>query len=904
MKQTARLRSLLPALLALALTPVLPAAPLVLHVATNGKDTATGTQEAPLATLAGARDKIRQLRQAEAPPTDGITVLIHAGSYFQGEVLKLEEQDSGTATAPVVYAAAPGETVTITAGKPIGGFAKVTDAKILQRLPKEARGHVLQIDLRKQGITDFGKIGTRTRQNAAGLELFCDDKPMTLARWPNTGFERIRSAPKGPKGGCFAYYGDRPKRWVNEPDARGCGYWAYDWAASNVAFASIDTATNTIHTKPPHSNYGYRKGGRYFAYNLLSELDTPGEYYLDRGTGILYFWPPADLGQAKVDVSMGPGFLSFTNVSFVTFRKLIFQDCRSQAVSIRDGEGVQIVGCTLRNLGTRAIAITNGKNHRVAGCDLYDINEGGVSCSGGDSKTLTPAGHVVENCVFTRLARWQHTYVPAVQLSAVGCRVAHNLMYDIPHSVVLFSGNDNIIEYNEVHTMGFEGGEMGAFYCGRNWTLSGNIIRYNYLHDIYNPCPQRNRAFMLDDGAAGITMYGNLIVRVAEGISLSSHNNVIDNNVFVDCQPAVGCWGGSLSFPPFDINHGHNKTRWPRLAALKLDEPPWSTRFPEMLPFREAIKNGGPVPPECYTRITRNIVWRGAEEWTGFHRTEDKDAWVIANNLTGTDPLFRNPEAGDYRLQKDSPAFAIGFAPIPVESIGPQNTYERASWPIHDEVRKDVCQNLTYVRPPPPPKPEVPPIKAAKITRKPTIDGTLAKGEWTMPAIGVDQDAGGDVIISPSRAWVGYDDDALYVAFSNPVNGASPVDSGDTWGKSDAVEIALRKHTKKATEPIIVLRGFAGGTFVSSGEAKAPADVVQRAAQGVQYAAKVIGPALWTCEWRVPFASLGIDPKKDREIEFNLTVRKVADNLWIMWAGTGGNSWKVERASRVIFGAE
>lgn len=877
----------------------LVAAPLVLHVAPSGKDTWSGSPTEPFATLERARDEIRQRKQAEGLPADGVTVLLHGGDYFRGEVLKLEELDSGTAEAPIVYAAVEGETVVLNAAKTVTGFTPITDPKVLERLPAEARGKVMQTVLGPQGITDFGKIGLRTRQSPqAGLELFVDSKPMTLARWPNEGFAREAGAPLGPKGGAFAYSDDRAQRWVDEPDARACGYWAHDWAASNVAFESIDTEKRIITTKAPHSNYGYRKGGRYYAYNLLCELDQPGEWYLDRASGTLYLWPATDLAKAKVEVSVGPGFLSLANVSFVSFQHLVLQGCRGEAVTIRDGANVELVGCTLRNLGTRAMTITGGKNHRVAGCDLYDINEGGIQVSGGDRAALTPANHVIENCVFTRLGRWQRTYVPAVGLSGTGCRVAHNLMYDIAHSLVLFSGNDHIIEYNEVHSMGFEGGEMGAFYCGRNWTLGGNIIRYNYLHDIYNPCPQRNRAFMLDDGAAGITMYGNLIVRVAEGISLSSINNAIDNNVFVDCYPAIGCWGGAPSFPPFDPQAGHNPTMWPRIEELALDQPPWSTRFPEMLPLREAIRTGGPVPPECRARITRNVVWGGDEKWIGFHRTEDEGAWVIENNLTGVDPRFRDAAKDDYRLQKDSPAFGVGFKPLPVEEMGLQASEERASWPVKHEVKTDMCRNLTYVRPPAPPRAQVPPAHAVPVAAAPTIDGALAEGEWPGKPVAVEQDSNGDVVFSPSRAWIARDDQALYVAFSNLVNGASPIAMGPNWGKDDAVEIALRKPGGKQ-EPILVLRGFAGGTFASSAEAGAPAEAVRRAGEGVTYAAKAVGPALWTCEWRIPFASLGVDPAKDRSLDFNLTVRKVADNLWIMWTGTGGNSWLVDQAGRL-----
>jgi len=107
--------------------------------------------------------------------------------------------------------------------------------------------------------------------------------------------------------------------------------------------------------------------------------------------------------------------------------------------------------------------------------------------------------------------------------------------------------------------------------------------------------------------------------------------------------------------------------------------------------------------------------------------------------------------------------------------------------------------------------------------------------------------------------------------------------------------VALRRAKDS---PILVLRGYANGKFESSDEAGAPPDAVARAAQGVQYAAKVNGAALWTCEWRIPFASLGVDPKVDRSLAANLTVRKVIDNLWVMWVGTGGHSHLLDQAGR------
>lgn len=121
---------------------------------------------------------------------------------------------------------------------------------------------------------------------------------------------------------------------------------------------------------------------------------------------------------------------------------------------------------------------------------------------------------------------------------------------------------------------------------------------------------------------------------------------------------------------------------------------------------------------------------------------------------------------------------------------------------------------------------------------------------------------------------------------------------GTAWGKSEAVGIALRRTDAKGA-PILVLRGYAKGAFGSSTEAGTDAETARRAATGVTCAAKAVNASLWTCEWRLPFAALGVDPRVGLSFSANLTVRKVAGNLWIMLVGTGGRSWEVERAGRL-----
>ena len=130
---------------------------------------------------------------------------------------------------------------------------------------------------------------------------------MTLARWPNDGFIKITEVlgptpvdvrgTKGCKEGKFAYDSDRPKRWAGEKDLWVHGYWFWDWAEQRHPVESLDAEKRVITLKPPYHGYGYRKGQWFYAFNLLAELDRPGEWYLDRSTGVLYFWPPAPLEQ-------------------------------------------------------------------------------------------------------------------------------------------------------------------------------------------------------------------------------------------------------------------------------------------------------------------------------------------------------------------------------------------------------------------------------------------------------------------------------------------------------------------------------------------------------------------------------------------------------------------------------
>jgi hypothetical protein len=101
-------------------------------------------------------------------------------------------------------------------------------------------------------------------------------------------------------------------------------------------------------------------------------------------------------------------------------------------------------------------------------------------------------------------------YHPGISLTGVGNRAANNLIHSAPHMAIYFSGNEHVIEYNEIHHVSFESNDAGAIYAGRDWTMRGNVIRHNYLHDITGFENRGCVGVYLDDMFASAAIYGNV----------------------------------------------------------------------------------------------------------------------------------------------------------------------------------------------------------------------------------------------------------------------------------------------------------------------------------------------------------------------------------------------------------
>ena len=629
-----------------------------IFVSPQGSDSYAGTETRPFRTLEKARDAVRKLNHDRE-----VIIWLKGGIYERDKVFELIAQDSGEESRPIVYRGLPGEEVRIIGGKVVPDWEKVSDKTVLEQLPSKAIGHVVQADLKSLGINDYGQV----RDN--GLELFFQEKPMTLARGPNEGFMEITGLVKpgtlkvhgieGSKTGKFMYEGERPERWIGEKDAWVHGYWFWDWSDQRHAIKSLDTAKQIISVEPPYHNYGYRVGQWFYGFNILAELDRPGEYYVDREKGMLYFWPPASIDSGDAVVSVIPNLIETNNVSHVRFKGLIFEACRQTAVEIHGGTHTHIIDCIIRNAGDYAVKMSDATDSGVYGSEIYGTGEGGVSLNGGNRKTLTPANLYVYNTHIHHYARWNRMYTPAVNLSGVGNLVAHNHFHHAPHMAIGFSGNNHLIEFNQIHDVCLESNDAGAIYAGRDWTMRGTVIRHNYLHDINGFKSKGAVGVYLDDMFCGTRITGNVFYNVSRAAFIGGgRDNVVENNIFVNCRNAMHMDARALGWASYHVN----TTMKERLKAMPYKSDVWRKNYPKLV---DILKDEPAVPKG---NMVRQNIFVG-ENWNDIHE-KARQYLLFKNNLIDKDSRFVVNPPENFQLEDDSPAYELGFEPIPLKKIG------------------------------------------------------------------------------------------------------------------------------------------------------------------------------------------------------------------------------------------
>lgn len=654
------------------------------HVAPQGQDTDVGTRAAPFASLERARTAVRSLKQGGGLPSSGVTIWIHGGEYARTATFELTADDGGETNRPVIYRAVEGAEVRLVGGRRLSAaaFRPLINPDTLLRLEPAARSQVLCADLRALGITNYGVFPDQFSGATVVPELFFNDQRMTLARWPNEGwseFSKVVESGPAPwrqhasdKLGAFAYDGDRPARWLRAPAVWLQGYWCFDWSSETIRVQSIDTNHHHITLAKAH-HYGLGSGNpgprRFFAVNLLEELDHPGEYFVDRDAGELLFWPPGPLRDAHVVLStMTAPVIALRDTSFVTLYGLTVEACAGQGIEIRGGRNGTLINCRVRNTGTDGVVVEGGTQHRVLDCDIFDTGMAGLKIGGGDRKTLRPCGHEAVNNHIHDVSRRQRTHAYHVHLDGVGVRLAHNLLNDGPHQAIGLAGNDHVIEYNEIHHTGMETDDCGSFYMGRNPSERGSVLRYNYWHHIGSTRNHGSCAVYFDDGAGGQTVFGNVFYRAAGGsfgavFSHGGHDNTVRNCIFIECPLAFG----SAPWDDKSWREYLTGSLWQEklLKDVDITRPPYTERYPELKGF---LNYAG---KSRRNHARANLVVNCRKVSTG--------NWDVTDGLvTDVDPGFVSAAKQNFRLREDSPVFTKipGFEKIPFEKIGLQRGME------------------------------------------------------------------------------------------------------------------------------------------------------------------------------------------------------------------------------------
>ena len=253
----------------------------------------------------------------------------------------------------------------------------------------------------------------------------------------------------------------------------------------------------------------------------------------------------------------------------------------------------------------------------------------GISISGGDRVSLTPAENVADNNYIHHIGVLYKQGV-GIALDGVGNRASHNLIHDGPRMGIMFSGNNLVIEYNHVRHMNLETEDTGAVYTGgRDWISSrGTIIRYNLFHDMLGfgkdehgrwISPHFAWGVYLDDNTGGVDVIGNIVYHCSRA-GLHLHNgrdNHIFNNIFVDNGPQQYEYSG------WTVSHSYWKDHLPTMIKgyeMVASSPAWKTMRNMNVHPRDAVLPSGMIMTG--NEFTRNIVaYHGAD--AAYVRTND-----------------------------------------------------------------------------------------------------------------------------------------------------------------------------------------------------------------------------------------------------------------------------------------
>ena len=652
---------------------------MTLYLSPSGSDGWSGTlaepnsgrTDGPLASLEGARNAIRSIKAAwnenrEKPK--GIEVLLRGGVYRNQEPFLLEPEDSGSEGAPIRYAAFPGEKPVVSGGHVITGWRK-----------EKVEGQTLW-------VADLGAAPSGSWQFR---ELFVNGERRPLARVPKEGFYYFLDSvdasgehewSHGSLGAVFEE-GDL-KEWKNLDDVEIVGLTR--WIETRLSIKEIDLTKNTV-TFKARSRFRLEntarkdKFARYYVENVLEELKEPGEWCLDRKQGKVYYLPKAGESPDSVEAvapateqlvrAVGQSENGAGPVHHLSFEGLTFRHAEWNypegntgspqaavevpgALFFEQAESCRVRDCVVEQVGTYGVEVGTGcKNIEILNCRIQNLGAGGVKLGHGSSSST------VADCEIAHGGRIHHSAIGVWIGNSGDNTVVHNHIHDLFYTGISVGWSwgygpsnavRNTVEYNHIHNIG-QGllSDMGGIYT--LGVSDGTRLAHNHIHDV-SSYAYGGWGIYTDEGSTHITIEDNLVYRTKTG-GFHQHygkENVVRNNIFA-----------------FAVEQQLQRSR---------DEDHKSFDFVGNIVYWNQGKLLGSTWKNDNFFFDRNLYWNpdpskidfaGAtfEEWQA--RGHDKHSEIA-------DPLFVDPEKGDFTLRPESPAFALGFKAIDLSQVGPR----------------------------------------------------------------------------------------------------------------------------------------------------------------------------------------------------------------------------------------
>ncbi|MDO4557410.1 MAG: right-handed parallel beta-helix repeat-containing protein [Planctomycetia bacterium] len=637
-------------------------------VATDGPFRSPGAAQAAVrALLTGPEDHIGASRS--------IVVELRGGTYCLDKTLEFVPEDSGvTKETSVIWRAYGEERPVISAGRILTGWVVGDDGRWTLGIPEV-----------REGTWYFE-------------QLFVNGQRRLRPRMPETGYYQIAAetepsdAAKGKGFDRFVWAGDDiSAEWTNREDLEICAF--HEWAMSRMRIADLDmeskTVTFTGRTVSTSNWSKFLKGYRYFVDNVKEALRDPGQWYLDRKTGVLTYIPREGETPENV-VIVAPRLeqviilrgdvkkrnwvrnLRFEGIAFAHTNWELASEGQafpqaefglSSAIAAIGTRDCTIDGCAIMNTGGYALAFGAGcKRNTVENTDMIDLAGGGVmigralagswteSLRGADDDEAMASHITVRNCTIGSAGRMHPAAVGIWIGHSPDNTIVHNDIFDLCYTAVSVGwvwgygespAKRNEIGYNHMYCIGQRVlSDMGGVY-----TLGlseGTRVHHNVIHDV-DAFSYGGWGLYTDEGSTGITMDHNLVYRTKTG-GFHQHygkENRIENNIFVDAQ--IQQLQRTRSEEHLSFWFERNIVAWSNDSPLLGSN--WN---------------------DNHFRTDRNVYWRAGKEikFFGDRTLEEwrKERGQDEHSIIG-DPKFVDPSRDDYRIAEDSPAIGLGFSP-------------------------------------------------------------------------------------------------------------------------------------------------------------------------------------------------------------------------------------------------